>query len=107
MAGFSAGELDVYDRAKIAEQDARGALSLAERQGIEKGERKGLEKGLRKGREEGRREGRVEGLREAIRALCQAFEIGIDAEREAVLAGLGAGELKELQARLLRDRRWD
>jgi len=33
MAGFSVGELDRYDRAKIAEQDARGALSLAERQG--------------------------------------------------------------------------
>ena len=30
----------------------------------------------------------------------------IDAEREAFLAGLGTGELKELQARLLRDRRW-
>ncbi len=67
MAGFSPGELDLYDRAKIAEQDARGALSLAERQG----------------REEGREEGRAEGLREAIRALCQAFEIEIDAEREA------------------------
>ena len=90
MAGFSAGELDLYDRAKIAEQDARGALSLAERQG----------------REEGREEGRAEGLREAIRALCQALEIEIDAEREAGLAGMGAGELKELQARLLRERRW-
>jgi len=33
MAGFTTGELDLYDRAKIAEQDARGALSLAERQG--------------------------------------------------------------------------
>jgi predicted transposase/invertase (TIGR01784 family) len=90
MAGFSAGELDLYDRAKIAEQDARGALSLAERVG----------------REEGRREGRSEGLREAIRALCQALEIELDAEREAILVGLGATELKELQARLLRDRRW-
>ncbi|HYU32908.1 MAG TPA: Rpn family recombination-promoting nuclease/putative transposase [Thermoanaerobaculia bacterium] len=29
VAGFSAGELDLYDRAKIAEQDARGALRLA------------------------------------------------------------------------------
>src|SRR6185436_18600670 len=29
IAGFSSGELDRYDRAKIAEQDARGALSLA------------------------------------------------------------------------------
>lgn len=90
VAGFSAGELDLYDRAKIAEQDARGALSLAELQG----------------REEGRAEGRAEGLREAIRAFCQAFEIEIDAERQAILAGMGAGELKELQLRLLRDRRW-
>src|SRR3954468_336700 len=87
---FSAGELDLYDRTKIAEQDARGALSLAERQG----------------REEGREEGLAEGLREAVRALCQAFEIEVDAEREAFLAGLGAGELKELQSRLLRDRHW-
>jgi predicted transposase/invertase (TIGR01784 family) len=86
MAGFSAGELDLYDRAKIAEQDARGALSLAERQG--------------------REEGRAEGLREAIRALCQAFEIEIGPEREAGLAGMGAGDLRELQARLLRERRW-
>jgi len=86
VAGFSAGELDLYDRAKIAEQDARGALSLAERQGHE--------------------EGRAAGLREAIHALCQAFEIAIDVEREAALASLGAGELKELQARLLRDRGW-
>ncbi|HZF11111.1 MAG TPA: Rpn family recombination-promoting nuclease/putative transposase [Thermoanaerobaculia bacterium] len=90
VAGFSAGELDLYDRAKIAEQDARGALSLAERQG----------------REEGREEGRAEGLREAILALCQALEIEIDTERKASLAGMGADELKELQVRLLRDRHW-
>jgi len=86
MAGFSVGKLDLYDRAKIAEQDSRGALSLADRQG--------------------REEGRADGLREAIRALCQAFEIEVDAGREAGLAGMGAGELKELQARLLRERRW-
>ncbi len=42
MAGFTAGELDLYDRAKIVEQDARGALSLAERQGQEAGLAKGL-----------------------------------------------------------------
>lgn len=83
----------------MAEQDARGALSLAFR--------KGFEKGLRQGREERwRREGLEEGLREAIRDSCQALEIEIDAERETVLAGLGDTELKELQARLLRDRRW-
>jgi len=113
LAGFNADELDLYDRAKIAEQDARGALSLAERLGVEKGMRKGLEKGLREGRNEGLRQGRDEGLsagrdeglREAVRSLCQALEIDLDAEREAVLAGLGAAELKGLQARLLRERR--
>lgn len=98
MAGFSAGELDLYDRAKIAEQDARGALSLAERVG--------REEGRREGRFEGLREGLAEGLREAVRALCQALETTLDAEREAILVGLGATELKELQARLLRERRW-
>jgi predicted transposase/invertase (TIGR01784 family) len=106
MAGFSAGELDLYDRAKIAEQDARGALSLAERLGREEGRREGRDEGRREGRDEGRREGRDEGLREAVRALCQALEIELDAEREAVLAGLGAAELKGLQDRLLRERRW-
>jgi predicted transposase/invertase (TIGR01784 family) len=85
MAGFSAGELDLYDRAKIAEQDARGALTLAARHG--------------------RTEGLEEGLREAVRTFCQAFELG--AEREASLAGLGADELKALQVRLFRERRWD
>jgi predicted transposase/invertase (TIGR01784 family) len=102
MAGFSAGELDLYDRAKIAEQDARGALSLAEKQGRDEGR----DEGRAEGRAEGRVEGRAEGLREAIRAFCQAFEIEIDEKREAFLVGMGAGELKELQARLLRDRRW-
>ena len=49
MAGFSAGELDLYDRAKIAEQDARGALSLAERQGREAGRRSTRGRALRRG----------------------------------------------------------
>ncbi len=122
MAGFSSGELDLYDRAKIAEQDARGALSLAERQGRAEGLREGRAEGLREGRAEGLREGLTEGLREgrteglreglteglleAVRTLCQALDIELDAERESVLAGLGAAELKELQARLLRERRW-
>jgi len=99
MAGFSAGELDLYDRAKIAEQDARGALSLAERLGREEGERKG--------REEGERKGVEKGLRQAIRAFCQAFKIELDPDRETALAAMGAGELEGLQARLLRERRWN
>ncbi len=35
IANFTAEELEVYDQAKIAEQDARGALSLAESHGRE------------------------------------------------------------------------
>jgi hypothetical protein len=94
MAGFTPGELDLYDRSKIVEQDARGALSLAERQGREAGLREGHEKGLQ------------EGLRAAIRALCQVLGIEVTAEREALLAGLEAGELQRLQARLIQERRW-
>jgi predicted transposase/invertase (TIGR01784 family) len=110
MAGFSADELDLYDRAKVAEQDARGALSLAQRQGREEGREeghaKGLEEGHAKGLAEGREEGRAEELRETVRAICRSFGIEMDAERDAGLAGLGTSALKELQARLLRDRRW-
>ena len=46
-------------------------------------------------------------MREAVRTFCQAFEIELDADREALLAGLGADELKALQIRLFRERRWD
>ena len=52
------------------------------------------------------REGVEKGLRKAIRAFCQAFEIELDADREAALADMGADELDGLQARLLRERRW-
>src|SRR6185436_4560027 len=87
MATFSAGELDLYDRAKIAEQDARGALTLAKRQSHE--------------------EGREEELRESIHTFCQVSEIELGADREALLAGMGTAELRALQVRLFRERRWD
>jgi hypothetical protein len=45
------------------------------------------------------------GMRESIRAFCQAFEIELGAGREAVLAGMGAAELKALQDRF-RERCW-
>lgn len=75
MAGFSAGELDLYDRAKIAEQDARGALSLAERQG--------------------RQEGREEGLAQGLLAVLRARGIAVpDAARERSLALKDAEKLE-------------
>ncbi|MCP4662039.1 MAG: hypothetical protein GY856_42085, partial [bacterium] len=41
VARFTAEEWNVYDRAKMAEQDARGALSLAEKQGLMRGRAEG------------------------------------------------------------------
>jgi len=86
LAKFTADELELYDRAKIAEQDARGALSLVERLG--------------------REAGLAERLRRAVRSLCRAFEIELDADREAALAEMSAAELEALQERLLRDQAW-
>ncbi|MBI5517150.1 MAG: Rpn family recombination-promoting nuclease/putative transposase [Deltaproteobacteria bacterium] len=46
---FTAAEWEAYDRAKIAEQDARGALTFAERRGEERGVARGQEEGLAAG----------------------------------------------------------
>jgi hypothetical protein len=102
MAGLTPAEWDAYDRAQISEQDARGAISLAERQGEARGEARGFVRG----QEQGRGEGLAEGLREAIRGVCQALEIELSAEREAALDSLEVAELQDLKARLLRERRW-
>jgi predicted transposase/invertase (TIGR01784 family) len=41
MATFSPGEWEAYDRSKMAEQDARGALTVARQEGVEEGTLKG------------------------------------------------------------------
>ena len=56
--------------------------------------------------EKSRSEGLAEGLRRAVRRLCGAFDIELDAEREGALTAMGAAELEALQERLLRERRW-
>jgi len=98
IAGFTLAEWDAYDRARISEQDARGAISLAKR--------RGEARGCGEGYEEGRHEGLVEGLREGIRGVCQALGIELSAEREAALTGMEDDALKDLKDRLLRERRW-
>jgi predicted transposase/invertase (TIGR01784 family) len=50
MATFSAEEWEAYDRAKMAEQDARGALVVARREGLEEGRKSGLAEGLIEGK---------------------------------------------------------
>ena len=89
-ATFSPLEWDAYDRAKIAEQDARGALSLAHRAGKAEGHREGLTAGLRRG----------------LLTLCAALGIDVSPEQRASLDTLGEAELQALSDRLLRDRRW-
>lgn len=80
-AAFTAAEWEAYDRAKVAEQDARGALQLAESRGVERG----------------RTEGRLELLqrlfeRRLRRALTEA-EAGVLRER---YEATGADALSEV-----------
>jgi len=55
---FTQEEWEEYERAKMAEQDERGAISLARKEG--------LDEGLVLGREEGHKEGHKEGLEEGL-----------------------------------------
>ena len=73
---YSAGadEWEAYDRAKMAEQDARGALSLARREGHEEGRKEGREGGL----EEGART-----LRATLVAILEARGMEISSELAA------------------------
>jgi predicted transposase/invertase (TIGR01784 family) len=101
-ATFTPEEWDAYDRAKIAEQDARGMISLAEHQGEVRGEARGFALG----REEGRKEGLAEGLRRSVVEVCVLLGIELGPERQVQMADLEAAELEELLARLKQDRRW-
>jgi len=91
-------ELDLYDRSKIAEQDARGALALSRREGKAEGKAEGLV--------EGKAEGLAEGLREAIRTACLLLGVELSPEKERQLAGLGLSKLEELKEKLIQGRRW-
>ena len=93
-ASFTPEEWDAYDRAKIAEQDARGMISLAEHQGEARGFSRGREEGL------------AEGLRRSVTVVCDVLGIELGPERETQLESMTAEEVEELLARLKRDRRW-
>jgi predicted transposase/invertase (TIGR01784 family) len=94
-ANLSEGEWQEYERAKMAEQDFRGGLSLAEKRGMElgrkEGELRGLERGLSQGREQGRKEGELRGqvttLAEAVLTVLTARGLSVsDAVRAQILA---------------------
>jgi len=83
MAGLTPAEWAGYDRAKVAEQDARGAISLAERQG------------------------EVRALRRSIEVVCRLLAIPLDPSRRAEIGAMSHEQLEAFLARLERERRWD
>lgn len=89
-AQFTAAEWETYDRAKVAEQDARGALQFAEARGEARG----------------KAEGKAEGLRVAIETACDVLGIALDDARRAHLATMDADALDGLLVALRRDRTW-
>jgi predicted transposase/invertase (TIGR01784 family) len=84
-ATFSIEEWEAYERSKIAEQDARGMLTLARR--------------------EGKEEGRAEEIRRWIRDFCELLGVELSVERAAALASMGADDLDALRDHLKRERR--
>ncbi|MEO5731329.1 MAG: Rpn family recombination-promoting nuclease/putative transposase [Byssovorax sp.] len=68
-ATFAPAEWEAYERAKMAEQDARGALAVAHEEGLAAGHRSGLEEGHKSGLEEGKLEAKRDML---LRLLARA-----------------------------------
>ena len=84
---FSPGEWEVYERAKMAEQDARGALTVARQEGLTEGKREGRREGRREGKLEGKREGRLEGKREMLLRLLTRAGIALTDDDRARIEG--------------------
>ncbi len=79
MAHLSSAEWETYDRAKVAEQDARGALTYAQRIAREEGELKGRAEG----HAEGHAEGRMVALRGVLDKLLLRAGLTATAEQRA------------------------
>jgi predicted transposase/invertase (TIGR01784 family) len=106
-SGFTPEEWEAYDRAKVAEQDARGALGLERRLGRDEGRAEGRAEGRVEGLAEGRAAGIRQGLTMAIEDLCEVLGVDLTSDRRAWLASLDEPGLRALKTRLLRTRQWD
>jgi predicted transposase/invertase (TIGR01784 family) len=110
IAQFTEGEFEAYTQAKIAEQDARGALVLAQKQGrregLAEGRREGLAEGHKEGREEGREEGLTTGLRRHVEDLCEILDIEITRSRREFLAQAKPADLESLRDKIKQARQW-
>ncbi len=90
VANFTPAEWDAYDMEKMARQDARGATSLARREGREEGEARGLAKGL----------GR------SIEDLCMVMGIEWSAKHEAQIEAMSLPELEAHREYLVTRKSW-
>jgi flagellar biosynthesis/type III secretory pathway protein FliH len=114
MASMSEAEHEAYERAKMAEQDARGALEKAEEkglaQGLKEGLARGLEEGLTQGLEKGLTQGLEKGPREELRLSltdrCELLGIEMTLERREALTAAGLSNLETLRDRIKNERRW-
>ena len=83
---FTPEEWELYERAKMAEQDARGALVIAHEEG--------KEEGRRTGKAEGKAEGEINGRRDALlRLLARAKLVLTDSDRARIQACTDVGTL--------------
>lgn len=80
---FTDADWEAYDRACMEEQDARGAITLAERVGRAEGEAAGKLKGLA----EGEAAGKLRGLADAVVSVLELRGLVVSAEYRGRLAG--------------------
>jgi predicted transposase/invertase (TIGR01784 family) len=103
-----------YEREKMAEQDYRGGITLAEtraerrglEKGLEKGEKLSLEKGEKLGLEKGEKLGLEKGLRNAIQDLCEILGVDLTDERRAQMEQMDLVQLGGLRSHLKETRTW-
>ena len=100
--GFSAEEWEEYDREKVAEQDARGAVTLAQKEGFDEGRDVGLKEGLKEGHDAGLKEG----LRQGIVDLCEVLGIEISELRRQHLGRMDESGLVRFRDQLKQGRSW-
>ena len=82
-ATFDPAEWEAYERAKMAEQDARGALAVAHEEGLAAGHKSGLEEGHKSGLEEGK----LEGKRDILLRLLARAGIALTEEDRSSIQG--------------------
>ena len=84
-SSFTPEEWEAYERAKMAEQDARGALAVAHQEGKEEGLEEGHKSGLAEGHKSGLSEGATAGKAAAILAFLAARGLSVSAEARACI----------------------